>query len=101
MIRKGFERVGSERSARRNLLVRVIELVSAVTLPFKAILMPSCVQVRPWTYFEDGVVSHVGFADPFDNELRKIIFNAVEGKGVLEGENVKMHETGLLVCMGM
>ena len=57
-------------------------------------------QVRPWTYFEGGIVGHVGFADPFDDELRSIITQAVEGKGVLEGENVQIHEKGTLVCMG-
>lgn len=56
--------------------------------------------VRPWTYFEQGVVGHVGFADPFDDELRRIVFESVEGKGVLEGENVRMHDRGTLICMG-
>ncbi|KAL9117289.1 MAG: hypothetical protein Q9187_006176 [Circinaria calcarea] len=55
--------------------------------------------VRPWTYFEGGVVGHVGFADPFDNELRDIIVQAVHGKGVLKGEDVRIHDQGTLVCM--
>ena len=44
---------------------------------------------------------HVGFADPFDNELRDLIFKAVDGKGVLEGQDTKLHKDGLLICMGM
>ena len=56
--------------------------------------------VRPWTFFEGGVVGHVGFADPFDNELRDVVVKAVEGRGVLEGENVDIHSKGTLVCMG-
>lgn len=27
------------------------------------------VGVRPFTFFEKGVVGHVGFADPFDEKL--------------------------------
>ena len=56
--------------------------------------------VRPWTFFEGGVVGHVGFADPFDEGLRQAICEAVEGKGVLEGEDVKLHAEGTLICMG-
>jgi len=55
--------------------------------------------VRPWTYFEKGVVGHVGFADPFDNALRKIIVEAVHGKGVLQGDNTVIHDSGVLICM--
>lgn len=28
--------------------------------------------VRPFTFFEKGVVGHVGFADPFDEKLAKV-----------------------------
>ncbi|MCJ1404097.1 S-methyl-5-thioadenosine phosphorylase [Xylographa trunciseda] len=55
--------------------------------------------VRPWTYFEGGVVGHIGFADPFDNTLRSLIIQAVQGKNVLEGSDIKLHETGTLICM--
>ena len=56
--------------------------------------------MRPWTFFENGVVVHVGFSDPFDDELRDLIHRSVEGKGVLEGETARMHDKGLLICMG-
>ncbi|MCJ1312512.1 S-methyl-5-thioadenosine phosphorylase [Agyrium rufum] len=55
--------------------------------------------VRPWTFFEQGIVGHVGFADPFDDELREVIVEAVHGKGVLQGSDVKIHPSGSLVCM--
>ena len=42
----------------------------------------------------------MSFADPFDDELRSIITQAVDGKGVLEGENAQIHGKGTLVCMG-
>ena len=58
------------------------------------------IQVRPWTYFEGGVVGHIGFADPFDNVLRSVIVQAVQGKGVLEGEDIRLHDSGTLICMG-
>jgi len=57
-------------------------------------------QVRPWTYFEKGVVGHVGFADPFDGALRAIIIEAVKRKEVMQGESIELHEDGTLICMG-
>ena len=34
----------------------------------------SCVKagVRPFTFFESGVVGHVGFADPFDEKIAQV-----------------------------
>lgn len=54
--------------------------------------------VRPFTYFEGGMVGHVAFADPFDEKLRQVIIEAMKSN-VLEGEDVKLHESGTLVCM--
>jgi hypothetical protein len=28
--------------------------------------------VRPFTFFEKGVVGHVGFADPFDGKIAEV-----------------------------
>ena len=28
--------------------------------------------VRPFTFFEKGIVGHVGFADPFDDKIGKV-----------------------------
>ena len=55
--------------------------------------------VRPWTFFESGMVGHVGFADPFDEKLRQVVIQAIKEKHILEGENVDLHDKGLLVCM--
>lgn len=44
-----------------------------------------------------GVVGHVGFADPFDAQLSKLVAKCAH---VLEGEDVKLHEGGTLICMG-
>lgn len=36
---------------------------------------------RPRTFFEDGVVGHVGLADPFDGELRRLLIDAAASAG--------------------
>jgi 5'-methylthioadenosine phosphorylase len=53
--------------------------------------------VRPWTFFEGGMVGHVGFADPFDNGLAEVV--RVCGHS-LEGEGVRLHDRGTIICMG-
>jgi 5'-methylthioadenosine phosphorylase len=53
--------------------------------------------VRPFTFFEGGCVAHVGFADPFDEELMKVVRRCGHR---LEGEGVRLHDKGLLICMG-
>ena len=53
--------------------------------------------VRPWTFFEGGMVGHVGFADPFDAALSSIVRRCGHS---LEGDGVKLHDSGTLVCMG-
>lgn len=44
------------------------------------------------------MVGHVGFADPFDANMAAIVAKCA---GVLEGEDVKLHAGGTLICMGM
>ena len=53
--------------------------------------------VRPWTFFEGGAVSHVGFADPFDENVAKVVRACGHS---LEGDGVRLHDHGTLVCMG-
>lgn len=53
--------------------------------------------VRPFTFFEGGVVAHVGFADPFDEGVAAIVRRCGHG---LEGEGVVLHDRGTLICMG-
>jgi hypothetical protein len=53
---------------------------------------------RPFTFFEKGVVGHVGFADPFDARLAEVVKRCAHS---MEGEGVVLHEKGTLICMGM
>ncbi|KAM0805431.1 nucleoside phosphorylase domain-containing protein [Usnea florida] len=55
--------------------------------------------VRPWTFFENGVVGHVSMADPFDAPLSKAVHDAISQPGVLEGEGVKAHSAGTVICI--
>ncbi|KAH8816198.1 5'-methylthioadenosine phosphorylase-like protein [Xylogone sp. PMI_703] len=52
--------------------------------------------IRPFTFFEKGVVGHVGFADPFDEQIAKIVR---ECGHALAGEGVTMHDKGTIICM--
>ncbi|KAF2744891.1 S-methyl-5'-thioadenosine phosphorylase [Sporormia fimetaria CBS 119925] len=52
--------------------------------------------IRPFTYFEGGMVGHVGFGDPFDENLAKIVRKCGHA---LEGEGVTLHDKGTLICM--
>lgn len=49
--------------------------------------------VRPATFFGDGIVGHVGFADPYCGELRQIVVKAAKSCGA------KVHTGGTYVCM--
>lgn len=48
---------------------------------------------RPSTFFGDGIVGHVGFADPFCNNMREIIHQAVKELGITH------HYGGTYVCI--
>lgn len=54
--------------------------------------------VRPFTFFEKGLVGHVGFADPFDDKLAAVVKGCW---GAMQGEGGTLHEKGTIVCMGM
>lgn len=53
--------------------------------------------VRPWTFFEDGVVCHVPFADPFDAKVGEVVRRCGHS---LEGEGVVLHDKGTVIVMG-
>lgn len=53
--------------------------------------------VRPFTFFEGGVVGHVGFADPFDAGLAQVVKSCAAH---MEGDGVVLHEKGTVICMG-
>ncbi|MFQ5849900.1 MAG: S-methyl-5'-thioadenosine phosphorylase [Candidatus Binatia bacterium] len=48
---------------------------------------------RQSTFFGQGIVAHVGFADPLCPVLREALFRAVEGEGA------KVHARGTYICM--
>lgn len=52
--------------------------------------------IRPFTFFEGGMVGHVGFADPFDTKLAAIVRQCGHS---LKGDGVVLHDKGTLVCM--
>ncbi|KAH6594975.1 hypothetical protein BASA61_003912 [Batrachochytrium salamandrivorans] len=51
--------------------------------------------IRPFSFFEQGAVGHVSFADPFSNDLGELIYNHRDAcpKGVT------VHNKKTLVCM--
>jgi len=52
--------------------------------------------IRPFTFFEKGVVGHVGFADPFDVKIGKVVSACGHA---LAGDGVRMHDKGTVICM--
>ena len=48
---------------------------------------------RPSTFFGDGIVGHMTFADPFCPEMRGVIIEAAKDSGA------RVHATGTYVCM--
>ncbi|RKY20020.1 MAG: S-methyl-5'-thioadenosine phosphorylase [Planctomycetota bacterium] len=48
---------------------------------------------RPDTFFGDGIVGHVGFADPLANGLGQLLHDAMDGM------DIERHHKGTLVCM--
>jgi len=52
--------------------------------------------VRPFTFFEKGVVGHVGFADPFDAQVAEIVRQCGHA---LAGDGVRLHDKGTIICM--
>lgn len=57
-------------------------------------------QVRPWTFFEDGMVGHISMANPFDKVLSATVHNALSPPGTLDGEGVQVHFGSTLICIG-
>lgn len=53
-------------------------------------------QHRPASFFGEGIVGHISFADPICPNLAKILGDAVES---LNLKDVTLHRTGTYVCM--
>ncbi|RKF57767.1 S-methyl-5'-thioadenosine phosphorylase [Erysiphe neolycopersici] len=52
--------------------------------------------IRPFTFFERGVVGHVSFAEPFDQKIAKIVSSCAH---ILNGESIHVHDKGTVICM--
>ncbi|KAK3384526.1 nucleoside phosphorylase domain-containing protein [Lasiosphaeria ovina] len=52
--------------------------------------------IRPFTFFEGGVVGHVGFADPFDAGLAATVQQCA---AAMRGDGVVLHSGGTVVCI--
>lgn len=50
--------------------------------------------IRPYTFFEGGVVCHVSVADPFCEHLRRIIIDAAKNV-----KNLRLHGKGTYICI--
>lgn len=50
--------------------------------------------IRPYTFFEGGVVCHVSVADPFCEHLRRIIIDAAKNI-----KNLRLHDKGTYICI--
>ncbi|KAF3904000.1 hypothetical protein AA313_de0202924 [Arthrobotrys entomopaga] len=92
-------------AALRSIGVRTIVAFSAVgslreDIPPRDFVIPSQIidrtkGIRPSTFFEGGIVAHVGFSDPFDEKLGKI----VKGCEWALADKAFIHEGKTLVCM--
>ena len=49
--------------------------------------------IRPATFFGEGIVGHVTFADPFCEDLRRVVVEAATGRGA------RVHDGGTYICM--
>ncbi|KAI6377752.1 hypothetical protein MCOR25_002476 [Pyricularia grisea] len=52
--------------------------------------------VRPFTFFDGGLVGHVGFADPFDEKVAAVIKTCADA---MSGDGVVLHDKGTVVVM--
>ena len=53
--------------------------------------------IRPFTFFESGLVGHFPFAGPFDEAVAQVVRTCRKGFG---GDGVALRERGTLICKG-
>ncbi|KAI0408395.1 methylthioadenosine phosphorylase [Xylaria palmicola] len=51
---------------------------------------------RPFTFFEDGLVGHVPFADPYDDRIAEVVRKCAQA---MQGEGVVLHPKGTAICI--
>jgi 5'-methylthioadenosine phosphorylase len=54
---------------------------------------------RPSTFFGDGVVAHVGFADPVSPVLSDVVYRAASAAAAADGGRSTVHRGGTYVCI--
>ena len=53
--------------------------------------------IRPFTFFEGGLVGHVPFGDPYDDRIAQVVRRCAKA---MQGDGVTLHEKGTAICMG-
>ena len=53
--------------------------------------------IRPFTFFEGGLVGHVPFGDPYDDRVAQVVRRCAKA---MQGDGVMLHEKGTAICMG-
>ncbi|KAI1400026.1 phosphorylase family protein [Hypoxylon fuscum] len=52
--------------------------------------------IRPFTFFEGGLVGHVPFGDPYDDKIAQVVRQCAKS---MQGDGVVLHGTGTAICM--
>ncbi|KAI6091505.1 phosphorylase family protein [Hypoxylon rubiginosum] len=52
--------------------------------------------IRPFTFFEGGLVGHVPFGDPYDDKIAQIVRQCAKS---MQGDGVVLHGSGTAICM--
>ncbi|KAI0888476.1 phosphorylase family protein [Annulohypoxylon maeteangense] len=52
--------------------------------------------IRPFTFFEGGLVGHVPFGDPYDDKIAEIVRQCAKS---MQGDGVVLHGKGTAICM--
>ncbi|XXG95436.1 hypothetical protein Hte_001698 [Hypoxylon texense] len=52
--------------------------------------------IRPFTFFEGGLVGHVPFGDPYDDKIAQVVRQCAES---MQGDGVVLHGSGTAICM--
>ncbi|OTA76207.1 hypothetical protein M434DRAFT_402536 [Hypoxylon sp. CO27-5] len=52
--------------------------------------------IRPFTFFEGGLVGHVPFGDPYDDKIAQVVRQCAKS---MQGDGVVLHSKGTAICM--
>ncbi|EHK98937.1 hypothetical protein M7I_5228 [Glarea lozoyensis 74030] len=93
---EGYEKQKGVYKKRSSQEISWFQIRSLIEQKEIQILTEDYTGIRPFTFFEKGVVGHVGFADPFDAKLGEIVKKCGHS---LAGDNIVLHDKGNLICM--